>query len=158
MVTDGDRLGALQVRITGNAHLRILGSFLHQGPLHILEQLQCFVNLSAAVQARIGGHLVIAGAGGVQLGTGGPDAAGQLAFDVHVHILELHAPAEVAGLDVGQDLLQAVGNGIELILREHAGFQLGAGMRRGAGNVVFIKLPVVGNGFTVLQYQICRRL
>ena len=144
------KIGKFDIILCGRQ--AIDGDTAQVGP-QVAQQLGGGIYLGAAVQAGICSHLVIAGAGGVQLGTGSAYAAGQLAFDVHVHIFELHAPLEIAGLDVGENFLQPVGNGIELLLREHAGFQLGACMRRRTCNIMLIELPIgAGNcGFGILE-------
>ena len=87
--------------------------------------------------------MVIAGAGGMQLGTGGTDAAGELALNVHVHIFQLDGPVKITGLNISQDAFKAGLNGLKLSLCEHACTQLCACMGYGAGNVVPIEFPIV---------------
>ena len=119
-----------------------------------MHQRDAGINLRAAVEARVSGHLVIARAGGVQLGTCGADAAGQFALDVHVHVLELLTPAELARIDVGLDAAQTALNGVELCLRQHPGAQLRASVGNAACNVVLVELPIVGDGLAVPENQI----
>lgn len=125
-----------------------------QGPLQAAHLFQDFINLRAAVEARVRSHLVIAGTGRVQLGAGRADAAGQLALNVHVHVLQLPAPGEVACLNVLQDVLQAAFNGVELLLRQQACLELCPRMGDGSGNVLAEEPPVVGDGFAVALNQI----
>ena len=115
---------------------------------------QDFINLRAAVEPRVRGHLVIAGACRMQLGPRSADAPGQLAFNVHVHVFQLPAPREVPGLNVLQDVLKPGFNGVEFLLREQACLELCPRMGDGSGNVLAEKPPVVGDGFAVALNQI----
>lgn len=90
----------------------------------------------------------------MQLGTRRADAAGQLAFNVHVHVFQLPAPREAACLNVLQNVLQAGFNGAEFLLRKQACLELCPRMGDGSGNVLAEEPPVIGDGFAVALYQI----
>ena len=64
------------------------------------------LQLVAQVEAHVEGHLVVAGAGGVQLAADRADALDEPRLDVHVDVFEADLELEVAGLDVGEDRLQ----------------------------------------------------
>jgi hypothetical protein len=64
----------------------------------------------------------------VQLG-GGRDALRERALDVHVHVLEVAAPDELAGGDLLGDGVEAPQNRVTLLLRQDAGL----GQHRGVG-------------------------
>ena len=124
----GDRLGALQVRVARQDHVGVGLSELHQS----LEQRdEGFIGGVALVldpQAHIGGDLVIARTGRMQLG-GSWDALRERALDVHVHVLEVAAPLEFAGRDLLGDGVEAAQNGVTLAL----GQDTGLGQHRGMG-------------------------
>ena len=65
-------------------------------------------------EAEVGGDLIVAAAGGVELSTDRADALGQGVLDVHVDIFERLDPDEAAGDDVGADVLQAGPNRLDL--------------------------------------------
>ena len=91
--------------------------------LQALDLAQDEVDLVAQVQSNVGGHLVVAAAAGVQLLAGDANAVGQARLDVHVHVFQVDAPLETAGLDLGQDLRQSRDNGVALGIRQHAHFR-----------------------------------
>src|SRR5690606_26498129 len=97
-------------------------------------------------QADVGGHLVVARAAGVQLLAGDADALGQARLDVHVHVFQVHAPVEGAGLDLGLDLLQTVDDGVTFGHGQHAGLLQHGGMGDGAHDVVTVEALVEVDG------------
>ena len=56
----------------------------------------------------------------MQLLAGLAEARGQARLDVHVHVLKLRAPDELAGVDLGLDFLQALHDRVALLGGEHA--------------------------------------
>ena len=108
------------------------------------------VDFGAAIEAGVGGDLVVARAGGVEFGAGRADAAGEFRLDVHVDVLQRGLELEVAGCDVRLDFAQAGFDRGKLVGGEQAGHELGAGMGDGAGDVVREQAPVIGDGFAEL--------
>ncbi|MNQ61342.1 hypothetical protein D3C85_756550 [compost metagenome] len=108
------------------------------------------VDLVAQPEADVGGHLVVAAAPGVQLLAGDADAVGQACLDVHVHVFQVHAPVEAAGLDLALDLLQAVDDGVAFRFAEYADLCQHGGVGDGAHDVVAVQalVEVYGRGET----------
>ena len=105
-------LGALQMGVTGDDHLRVAFAQPDEGALQpgdFAEQRDDFI---AQPEAHIKRHLVIARAAGVQFCAGG-HAAGEIRLDVHVDVLEFGIPGKLPGGDFASDLFQATGNGPE---------------------------------------------
>src|SRR5690625_4080678 len=104
---EAQRLGNLQVRVAGHDHVDVE---LGEVDEYLLQLEKLLLQLQVAApepQPEVGRHLVVAAACRVQLPAHGPDPLGECPLDVHVDILELDAPVEVAGLDLGLDLAQA---------------------------------------------------
>ena len=97
-------------------------------------------------QANVGGDLVVTAAAGVQLFTGHADAVGQARLDVHVHVFEVDAPIELAGLDFTLDGLQAIDDAVALGIGQHADLGQHGGMGDRAHDVVAIQALVEGDG------------
>ena len=102
-MTHGDWLRDLQVREAGHDGIRLLLGFVDYLGLHRRQCGGDAVHGLTHEQAHIGGHLVVSRARRVQLLADLADALGQTRLDVHVHVLELDGPLEVARLDVGLD-------------------------------------------------------
>ena len=87
--------------------------------------------LAAQPQPQIKGHLIVTTAGGMQLFAGRADFGGQQSFDIHMDILGRGIEGDLTGLDLGQQLLQAVLNQPRLLcIEDAAGFQhAGMGQR-----------------------------
>ena len=107
------------------------------------------VDLIAAVQAHVERHLIIATAGGVQLGSGGTDAEGQLGLDVHVHVFERLLPFEAPFGDVCFDFEKTALDGGLLFHSDDAGGKQGFRLRNGAAHIMGIKTPVKRHGLAV---------
>ena len=155
MVAHRDGLGALKMGVAGHHGIRVFSGLHDQGPLQAAHLFQNFIDLRAAVEARVRSHLVIAGAGRVQLGAGRADAAGQLALNVHVHVFQLPAPREVSFFNVLQDALEAGFDGVELFPVEQSCLELRPRMGNGPGNVLAEEPPVVGDGLAIALDQVC---
>ena len=129
VVTEGHGLGGLQVREARHDGRGLARGELDQSLLQARELGGDGIDLVAQVQAHIGGDLVVARAPGVQLLARDADARGEARLDVHVHVLELHAPLEAAFLDLAADLAEARDDR-RVLLRAQ---QPGAGEHRGVG-------------------------
>ncbi len=93
----GDRLAALEVGVAGDDGGGVLLRAVEQGVLERADDFrQQAVDLVAAVEADVGGDLVVAGAGGVEFRAGRADASGERGLDVHVDVLERGRELEVA--------------------------------------------------------------
>ena len=109
----------------------------------------------ATIKTGVGGYLIVAGAGGVKLGSGGPDVRGEGGLDVEMNILELGREVKIAFLD-------AVANGeetgfdfFEFLLSQDSGGDLSACVRDGTTNIVFVESPIEGDGFSELLNEVC---
>ena len=130
-----------------------LGS-LDQGTLEAVNQADDRIHGIAGIEAHIGGDLIVATAGGVELGTRGADALGQLRFDVHVHVFEGFLPLEVAAFDLALEAEQACFDLRLLVGREDAGFHQSLGMGDAAADVLRVEPPVKGHGFAITLYEL----
>ena len=90
----------------------------------------------------------------MQLGTCLTNAGGECRLDVHVDVLEFDGKLEFASLDDFLDLLEAFFNGAEFLFIEQSRLELGPCMGDGAGNVMPVQAPVIGDGFSILLHQI----
>src|SRR5690606_17635166 len=100
------------------------------------------VDLVPQPEADVGGHLIVAGAPGVELLAGDADAVGEPCLDVHVHVLEGLGPGEVTGLDGGLDLAEPGDDAVQLLGAQHAHFGQHAGVGQGAANVLAVEALV----------------
>ena len=114
-------------------------SFLESGDF-LFEQL----NFVPEPESHVESDLVIAGTGRVQLGAGwGPP--GEFGLDVHVNILQLWSPDELAGANLGSDFLQPSGDFGQLAFAELPNFLEHGGMCKRALNVVLPEPPIKGD-------------
>ena len=67
----------------------------------------------------------------------------QAGLDVHVNVFEIGPPGELAGLYLGLDPMQALGNRVGVHFRHDALFRQHADVRDGAGYVLPVHPPVV---------------
>ena len=103
VVTESDRLGRLEMGEAGHHGLGLARGKVEQRAPEPPERADGRVHLAAYVQAKIGGHLVVARAAGVELLSRLSDPLGERRLDVHVNVLERRGPPEAAGFDVGLD-------------------------------------------------------
>ncbi len=119
VVAEVDRLGALQVRVTGHAPIGMrLGQFdqlLHQRA----EQAHRPLTAVADVEREVGRHLVVAGTPGVELAPHRPRNLGDPALDRHVYVLVVveHLEAPFAKLDL--DFIEGAQQLCQLLVGEH---------------------------------------
>ena len=98
------------------------------------------------IQAGVHRHLVVSGPGGVQALARVPDALGEQGLDVHVDVLVVHRELHLVGLDVGQNGLQAVYNGLHLVLLDDALLAQHLGVGDGACDVLLVQPGVKLDG------------
>ena len=145
-MTEGHWLGGLQVGETGHDGVGFGFGQTEQTLLQAGDFCQDQVDLVAQPQADVGGHLVVAATAGVQFFAGNADAVGQTRLDVHVHVFQVDAPVELAGLDLALDLLEAGFDGVALIHSQDADLGQHGGVGDGAKDVVAIQALVEFNG------------
>ena len=71
-------------------------------------------------EARVGGHLVVAAAPGVQARSRVADAARELGLDGHVDVFVVDVEGKVARIDVGLDAQKSLANGVGVLLADDA--------------------------------------
>ena len=150
MVTGGDWLTALKVRVAGHHRSGEFFRAVEQGELEFGDGADDFADLAAAIQAGVGGDLVVARAGRVELGAGRADAASKLGLDVHVDVLKRGLELEFSLEDFLFDFPQAALDFLKLLGREESGILLRTRMGDRAGDVVRKQPPIVRNRFTKL--------
>ena len=125
-MTEGHRLCGLQVGKAGHDGVRLGFGETQQALLQACDFAEDEVDLIAQPQANVGRHLVVARAAGVQLLAGDADAVGQPGFDIHVHVFQIDAPIEAAGLDLALNILQVGDDLVALVCSQYPGlFQHG---------------------------------
>ena len=139
-------LCGLQVGEAGHDARRFTFGLLQQAFLQAGDLGEDQVDFIAQPQADIGGDLVVAAAPGVELFTGDADAVGQACFDVHVHVFEVDAPVELAGLDFALNGLQAIDDAVALGIGQHADLGQHGGVGDRAHDVVAIQALVESDG------------
>lgn len=77
VVADGDGLAALKVGVAGDGVGGVRFGLAEEGALEGGKVGDDVVDLLATVEAGVGGDLVVAGAGGVELGSSGADVGGE---------------------------------------------------------------------------------
>jgi hypothetical protein len=110
--------------------------------LQALELLSEGIAGFAQPESKIKGDLVVAAAGSMELRAGRSDALGELRFDVHVDILEVHQELEAALLDLGEDLAQAGLDFLKFLPAENACGVQRTGVGDAARDVMPVKLPI----------------
>lgn len=91
----------------------------------------------------------------MELGSGGSDFFRESRLDVHVDVFELDGELEVARGDVLLDLAEAGFDLREFLAAQEAGIHLRARVGDGAGDIMRVEAPIVGDGFSVLLHEIC---
>ena len=87
VVREVDRLRALEVRVAGQRPVEVALGQLHERGHQLAQQRLRVERVSAHEHRHVGGHLVVARAGGVELAADRPDELGQAPLDRHVHVL-----------------------------------------------------------------------
>ncbi len=145
-MAEGHRLGGLQVGEAGHDGVGFGLGETQQTLLQTGDFAEDHVDFVAQPQADVGGDLVVAAASGVQLLADDADAVGQTRLDVHVHVFQVHAPVEGAGLDLALDVLQVVDDLVALGIGQHAGLGEHGGVGDGAHDVVAVEALVELDG------------
>lgn len=149
-MTEEDGLTALEVRVARHDDVLVGEGRGDEGALEIADEGEDGGDFGAAVEPDVEGDLVVAAAGGVEFGSGGADARGEGAFDVHVDVFEGRLPFEGTCVDVGADGFEPGGDLGEFLSGEDPGFVEGGGVGDGAFYVVGVEAPVERDAFTEL--------
>src|SRR5258708_11110377 len=121
MMRERNRLRPLQMGVTGQQSVRVAFAKARQRPLERLQFGQEAVGFFPEPQANIESHLVVTRAASVKLCPCGR-TAGQFRLDVHVDVLELRPPAELARLGFAADAVEPTGDGAKVGAAEQARF------------------------------------
>ena len=106
-------------------------------------------------KTHVGGHLVVAAAGRMQLGRG-RNGLGQRLLDVHVHIFERGIPVECARLDLGTYDIQARLDRVALLGSKDADVGEHRSLRLATLDIKGGKPLIKRYGFTDAEHQIGR--
>ena len=146
VVTEGDRLCTLQMRVAGHDGIAVFLGFAGDDLDELHDQLFDGDDLFFEVELHVERYLVIAASGGVQALAVVADTLGQFSFDEGVDILGFHVDAERAALDVREDPLQALNNILNALLGDDAAFAEHGRMRDTALNVLAVHAAVKRDG------------
>jgi len=156
VVAEGGGLGPLQVGVAGHDGVGVLLGPLHQHLLQIQNLVDDDGDFLLHIQPGVHRHLVVPGPGGVQALARVADALGEQGLNVHVDVLVIHREFHLVGLDVGQDGLQAVYNGLHLVLLDDALLAQHLGVGDGAGDVLLVQPGVkLDGGVKVVHQCVC---
>ena len=109
------RLRPLQVGIAGHDRLRVFPGALHQRSGQAEQQVAQGFDLILEIEAQIGGHLVVAAAGGVQLLPRLADPLHQAGLDEGVDVLRPGVEPQRPLFNVVTDLLQSPDDFLRLV-------------------------------------------
>ena len=122
VMAERHRLRALQMRETGHDGFGFLVGALDKGELQRLDLGQKRIGGIADIEAKIGRHLVVARAGGVEAPGGVADQLAQPRLDVHMDVFEAARKREGLPVDLGQHLAEPVHDRVTIGGGEDAGF------------------------------------
>ena len=108
MVSEIDRLGALQMGVAGHRPIAVLLGELEQASHQRRRQLERALGPRAHVQGEIGGDLVVSRAPGVKLAAERADDLRETALDRHVNVLVVVVEAELVTFQLPGDLRETV--------------------------------------------------
>jgi len=104
-------------------------------------------------QAHVGGDLVVAGSGGVELGGGGHFFSQGL-LDVHVNVLKLGAPSKLIRRDLAKDGVEAGMDGVSFLGGDQADVGEHGRVGLAAGDVEGGEAAVEGHGLAEAEHQV----
>ena len=110
VVAQVDGLRPLQVRVAGRRPVAVRLGLRHQRLHQALEQRDRARGVGADEQGQVGGHLVVARAGRVELAAERADQLGQPPLDRHVDVLVVLAELEGALLELPADPVEPLGD------------------------------------------------
>src|SRR5438045_6799612 len=129
------------MRVARNHDLAVLCREVHERSLQLLNFTPQSCDLISQPEPHVERDLVVARASGMKLGPSG-NAPGQFRFDVHVNILKLWFPGELAGGDFRSDLLQASLDFVQLSAADQPDLLEHRGMSDRAADIVLPQSPI----------------
>ena len=120
MVTEGDRLRSLQVRIAGHDGIGVLRRLARDDLDQLHDEFFDVDDLFFEVELHVERHLIVTAARGMQALAVVADALRQLALDEGMDILRLHIKGQCAAFDIGEDVFQTLDDLLGALLRDDA--------------------------------------
>ena len=142
VVAEGDRLGRLKVGEARHHRVRLAFGEVEDCAPKPAQRVDDGVRLAPGVEAKIGGHLVVARPAGMELLARFADPLGERGLDVHVDVLERRGPLEAAGFDIRLDPAEAGHDGIPLVRLDDPDLGEHGGVRYGPRDVLPVEPPV----------------
>jgi hypothetical protein len=141
-VREQNRLRALQVRVTGHQHVEVLLSLFDECRLEIGELRLETRDRIEDEEARVGSHLIVAAAPGVQLARDRADEFTQAAFDGGVDVFVTRLRGECAECEFLFDLCQTFQQRVAFGLADEIGARERTRVRATTANVHLVQSPV----------------
>ena len=112
-----DRLGALEVRVAGHRPVEVALGEVDERRLQRAQAVERPERVGAREHREVGGDLVVARAGGVELAADRPDDRGQPPLDRHVDVDVVVLEREAPVLELPLDLLEPAQQLVALVRR-----------------------------------------
>ena len=138
----GDGLGPLEMGVAGHDGGLVLSGLAAEHRLQLQELAHDDGDLFPDVHPEVQGHLVVPGAAGVEALSGVSDAGGEEGLHIHMDILVVGGEFHLPRLDVGEDGLEALHDGLRVGGGDDARGPQHLGMGHGAGDVLLVE-PLV---------------
>ena len=155
-MAEGDRLRGLQMGEARHHRTRMVERLGGERQLKRAKRAVERADLVPHIELEIGRHLVVARARGMELAGHRPDQLAQPALDIEMNVLERARESELAGLDLGQDLVEAARDLVGLRRFHDAGRAEHGDMRLGGKNVVTPQPLVEVDGGVYLLHDLRR--
>ena len=120
VVSEQDRLGALEVGVAGQVDVADLQRPLEQHHLEIVDRRSDSEEFAFAPQTQVRRHLVVPTPGGVQLPAGRAGELGDPSFDGGVDVLVAGEEHELPGLHLDADVVERGEDRITLVSRQES--------------------------------------
>jgi hypothetical protein len=158
VMSEKDRLGALQMRVTRHDNIDMLLREMEQRALQRAKAGPDLSYLRLDVEPQIERGLIVAAARGVQFRARDADSFRQRRFDVHVHVLERLVPLKFSVFDLDLNFAQSFVDFLPLLRGEDSGMRERGSMGDGAGDIMSIKPPIERNRLAVTLRDLCCRV
>ncbi|MNI44782.1 hypothetical protein D3C73_991750 [compost metagenome] len=156
VMSEQDRLGTLQMRISRYNRLYIVFSLLNQSFLQLTQQSDELHHPVTEIQMHIRRHLVVAAAAGVQLTADRTDFFDQVFFNIHMNIFIGNGEFDCACAHLIQHLVQPGFDGLNILLRQDAAFAQHGDMGQTALYIFFRQCLIKSDGCCILLHQLVR--
>jgi hypothetical protein len=133
--------------VSGDCYVLVCLGEVPQGPKNSVEAGDDLGSCIPEEEPHIRSNLIIAAAGGMQLGSGGNCTCEGL-LNVHVNILKCGIPIKATRTDLLSNGIQAVTNGDTFVVGKDADVGEHTGMGLAAKNIVWRKPLIKGHGLT----------